>query len=137
MRAGPYGAALRTTLRQTAAAYGYTLSIATTAAVLSSARGKPHTADLFLFLLGGTVAFALLEALLHVIPQDRDAPDRALPFAGVLNLASATAGLGAGSAIAHAGVSAGAAWLLAPMGATASYLAVLALQVTLVDRVRP
>ncbi len=48
-RPATYGQALQTTLRTTAAAYGYTLTTATTMGILTSVHGKPHTGQLFGF----------------------------------------------------------------------------------------
>lgn len=131
-----YLAGLRTTLRSTSAAYGYALTIATTAAELTTVQGKPATGDLFLFVAGGLAAFTILEVLLVAIQRaDGSAPDDAFPFAGALNFISVSAGLGAGVAVAHA-TSASLAWLLSPMAATAAYLLLVAAQVWIVDAMR-
>jgi hypothetical protein len=131
-----YRGALRTTLRSTAAAYGYALTIGTTSAVLTTVRGKPDEADLFLFIAGGLVAFALLEAaLLASGDRDDSGPDHAFPFAGALNFLAVAAGLGAASGLAHA-VHSAVAWLVAPLAATAVYLLLVAVQVTLVGSLR-
>jgi len=98
-----YQGALRTTLRNTAAAYGYTLTIATSAAVLTTVRGKPRTGDLFLFVAGGLIAFVILEGLLLAFGRaGADEPDHAFPFAGALNFVSVGAGLAAATGVAHA-----------------------------------
>lgn len=131
-----YGGALRVTLRQTAAAYGYTLTIASTVAVLTSTRGKPETGDVFLFVAGGLAGFALLEVLVELSGSaTADSPEQAFPFAGALNFVAVGAGLGASVAVAHIFHS-GLAWLLAPLIATAAYLLAVAGQVTVVDRLR-
>jgi hypothetical protein len=90
-----YRAALRITLRRTSAAYGYTLTIATTVAALTTARGKPAAVELFLFVFGGIAAFAALDGCLQAFPVEGDeAPEHAFPFAGALNFISVTAALG-------------------------------------------
>ncbi len=130
---GTYRGALRTTLRSTAAAYGYTLTIATTAAVLTTVHGKPQTGDLFLFIAGGLIAFAVLEGFLQAFGgAGGEEPDHAFPFAGALNFISVGAGLGATTGIAHA-VHSHLAWLLAAMVATATYMLLVAVQVTLIS----
>ena len=53
-----YGAALQVTLRNTAAAYGDTLSTAATLSLLTEMSGTPDAGRLFLFAAGGIVAFA-------------------------------------------------------------------------------
>ncbi len=130
MRRSFYGAALRTALRATAAAYGYTLSTATTLSVLMVVRGKPDPARLFLFAIGGVVAFVLLEAIQHLLRPGEESPDQAFPLAGALNIVSVTAALGAAWGVSH--LHSTLAWLLAPMAATSVYMLLVALQVSAV-----
>jgi hypothetical protein len=131
-----YSSSLRATLRATAAAYGYTLTIATTAATLISTKGPPRTGEVYLFVAGGLVGFALLEALLHVLPSRGDErPQQAFPFAGALNLLSVSVALGGGDIITHIFPSA-TAWFVASMVATMLYMLLVAVQVALVDVVR-
>ncbi len=130
-----YPASLRITLRNTAAAYGYTLTIGSTALALTSTHETPRAGSTFLFAIGGLIAFAVLETIVHLSRvADDPTPDHAFPFAGALNFVSVAAGLGAATGIAHA-VDSGAAWLLAPMGATAAYMIVVALQVAMVSAI--
>jgi hypothetical protein len=132
---GTYGAALRVTMRNTAAAYGYTLSSAATIGVLTEMAGRPDAGRLFLFALGGVTAFALLEALLAGLrtsaPQP---PEQAFPFAGALNAASVCAALGMATLVAHF-VRSPLAWFLAQMSTTAIYMLVVAVEVTIVAAV--
>jgi Na+/phosphate symporter len=133
---GTYSAALRITMRNTADAYGYALSTAATLSALTEATGKPGTGKLFLFVIGGVIAFVLLEALLAALgtpaPQP---PERAIPFAGALNAASVCAALGMAVLIAHL-VQSSAAWFLAQLSTTAIYLVVEAVQVTIAAAVQ-
>lgn len=127
-----YGAALRVTMRNTAAAYGYTLSTAATISLLSEIAGKPDAGKLFLFAIGGVTAFILLEALLTVLgtPATR-LPEQAFPFVGALNAASVCAALGMATLVAHF-VRSSLAWFLAPVSTTAIYMLVVAVEVTVV-----
>jgi hypothetical protein len=132
--AGQYASALRLTLRNTAAAYGYTLTVGSTIASLTSVRGKPGEGDLFLLAAGGLAAFAILEMLVQRgVGRHPGSPDTAFPFAGTLNLLSVAGALGASTGIAHA-VHSSLAWLLAPMAATAVYMLLVAAQVSAVAR---
>ena len=70
-----YGGALRTTLQATAAAYGYTLTTATTIAVLVTTHGYPDIAEVALFAAGGLVAFAILEGVVIAMDPDDDPVD--------------------------------------------------------------
>lgn len=131
-----YAAALEATLRTTAAAYGYTLTIGMTIAALTGVRGTPRTGELFLFIAGGVAAFVALELVLHAIPaHDDKVAGPAFPLAGALNLVAVAAGLGAAVGLAHA-VHSDLAWLLAAMCSTAIYMLIVALQVAFVDALR-
>lgn len=133
---GSYGAALRVTMRNTAAAYGYTLSTGATIGVLTDMAGKPDAGKLFLFVIGGVIAFVLLEALVSAsgtpAPQP---PEQAIPFAGALNAASVGAALGMAILIAHF-VRSPVAWFLAQMATTAVYMLVVAVQITVAEAVQ-
>lgn len=131
-----YRVGLGATLRSTSAAYGYTLTVATTAAGLTTVHGAPGTGELFLFAIGGLSGFALLELLLLAAgPAEAEPPGRAFPFVGVLNVLSVTGGLGAASLTTHL-IGSPLAWLGSPLAATAAYLMLVAAQVTLVEAVR-
>jgi hypothetical protein len=130
-RTGTYGAALRATMRTTAAAYGYTLSTAATIGVLTQLAGKPDTGRLFLFALGGVTAFVVLEVLLAAVrPPAPQPPEQAFPFAGALNAASVGAALGMAILVAHL-IRSPMAWFLAQLSTTATYMLVVAAEVTL------
>jgi hypothetical protein len=127
-----YSAALAATLRTTAAAYGYTLSTGATLALLTEMSGKPDVGRLFLFAGGGVLAFAVLEGFLAALGASQaDFPAQAFPFAGVLNAASAAAALGIATLVTHF-IKSSLAWFVAPIGTTAIYMLVVALQVTAV-----
>lgn len=80
---GTYGAALQVTMRNTAAAYGYTLSTASTIGVLTEMAGKPDVGELFLFAMGGVTAFVLLEALLAALGTSAAQPtEHTFPLSG-------------------------------------------------------
>jgi hypothetical protein len=131
-----YGAALRVTLRNTAAAYGYTLSTSATIGVLTEMTGKPDVGKLFLFAVGGVVAFVLLEGLLAALGRPVPQPvEHAFPFAGALNVASVCAALGIATLIAHF-VRSSLAWFIAQMGTTVIYMLVVAVEVTVVAAIQ-
>ena len=133
---GTYGAALRVTMRNTAAAYGYTLSTAATIGVLGETTGEPDAGKLFLFAIGGVTAFILLEGIVGALgtpaPQP---PEQAIPFAGALNAASVCAALGMATLIAHL-VRSPVAWFLAQLCTTAIYMLVVAIQVTVAEAIQ-
>lgn len=136
MQPPSYGGALRTTLQATAAAYGYTLTTATTVAVLVATHGSPGTGEAALFALGGLVAFAVLEAAAMALdPDDDPSPRQRLAFAGALNVAAVAVALAAASGLAHA-LSGWSAWLASPMAATALYMLCVAAQLGFLGHVR-
>lgn len=118
-------------MRNTAAAYGYTLPTAATVSALTETAGKPDTGKLFLFALGGVVAFVLLEAVAGALgtPGPQPPEQAAIPFAGALNAASVCAALGMAVLVAHL-VGSSLAWFLAQLSTTAVYMLVVAVQVT-------
>jgi hypothetical protein len=127
-----YGAALQVTMRNTAAAYGYTLSTGATLSLLTELSGRPDAGRLFLFALGGVLAFALLEAVLAALRSPAsEAPEQAFPYAGALNVVSVAGALGMAVLITHV-VRSSLAWFLAPLSTTAIYMLVVAAQVTAV-----
>jgi hypothetical protein len=131
-----YLSALKTTLRQTAAAYGYALTIASTSVLLVSTQRSPAAGGVFLFALGGLGSFALLDAVLEVSrASGEESSEVAFPFAGALNFFSVFAALGLVDGLVHA-LHAEVVWLLAPALATAVYLAVVAVQVSVAERLR-
>jgi len=127
---GTYSAALRVTLRNTAAAYGYTLSTAATLTVLNEMAGKASAGKLFLFAIGGVVAFVLLEVLLVGLgkPAPQPPEQHAIPFAGALHAASVCAALGMAILIARC-VGSSLAWFLGQLSTTAIYMLVVAVEV--------
>lgn len=64
---GTYRASMAIVLRSTAAAYGYTLTIATSVATLIANQGPPTMVELYLFIAGGSLAFAGLELALRLV----------------------------------------------------------------------
>jgi hypothetical protein len=117
-----YRSALRATVAASAAPYGYTLTIWTSGAVLSHARGIPSTASALLFLVGAVSAYALVGGLAfggfseQLIPQ----PGRSVVWGG-LHLFSVGLAIAAASVVAHF-VHGRAAWPLGGFLSTALYL---------------
>ncbi len=131
-----YRSALRVGVAASAAPYGYTLTIWTSGAVLSHARGIPSTAVALLFLVGAVSAFALVGTLAFggvsegLVPE----PARSVVWGG-LHLFSVGLAIAVVSVVAHL-VTSVAAWPLGGFLATASYLLVSALQLAYAHRAR-
>lgn len=113
------------------APYGYTLTVWTSGAVLTHARGIPSTADALLFMLGSVVGFALVGVAAfggHTARVRVEAQQPAL-WAG-FHVLSVGAAIGTATLIAHL-LDGRGAWPLGGFAATTSYLVVLAAQLAL------
>lgn len=113
------------------APYGYTLTIWTSGAVLTHARGIPTTVDALLFMLGAVVGFALVGAASFGRLTARvrvEAREPAL-WAG-FHVFSIGVAIGIATLIAHL-LENRAAWPLGGFAATTIYLVVLAAQLAL------
>lgn len=110
------------------APYGYTLTVWTSGAVLTHARGIPTTIDALLFMLGAVVGFALVGVLSFSGLNARARVEAAQPalWAG-FHLLSIGAAIGLVTLIVHLFEDRGA-WPLGGFAATTSYLVVLAAQ---------
>jgi hypothetical protein len=132
-----YRSALRTTIAASAAPYGYTLTIWTSGAVLSHARGIPAAGAALLFLGGAVAAYALVASLAVRGSQKRLVPEPALAAMwGGLHVFAVGLAIGAASLIAHV-VKNVAAWPLVGFLATALYLTVSAGQLAIAFAARP
>lgn len=137
MRPARYKSALRATIAASAAPYGYTLTIWTSGAVLSHARGIPSSLQALLFLVGAVVAYALVGGLAfggyseQLVPE----PSRAVVWGG-LHLFSVGLAIGAAALVARF-VTDSAAWPIGAFLATALYLLASASQLALVHTTRP
>lgn len=133
---GGYRSALRATVVASAAPYGYTLTIWTSGAVLSHARGIPNTGEALFFLIGAVVAYALVGGLAFVEVEGALAlhPARAVVWGG-LHIFSVGLAIGAASLVAHT-IRNVAAWPLGGFLATAIYLTGSALQLAFAHAAR-
>ena len=125
---GSYRHAARQAVGLSVAPYGYTLTIWTSGAVLTHARGVPTTVDALLFMAGAVVGFALVGVATLGSLRARvgvEAQHRAL-WAG-FHLPSIAAAIGTTSLIAHLLEDRGA-WPLGGFAVTTIYLVMLAAQ---------
>ncbi len=117
-----------------AAPYGYTLTIWTSGAVVTHARGIPTALDALLFLAGAVLGFAVVAAAAHgsATKVFRAPQESTVRLWGGFHLPSV------GLAIAGAALVAGLvhdplAWPLVGFLATCIYLVVIAAQFTIAD----
>jgi hypothetical protein len=131
-----YRPALRATIAASAAPYGYTLTIWTSGAVLSHARGIPSAAGALLFLGGAVAAYALVAAVALRGSRDQLVPEPATAAVwGGLQLFAVGLAIGAATVIAHL-VHDGAAWPLGGFFSTALYLIVSSGQLAIAQAAR-
>jgi hypothetical protein len=132
-RESRYRKDLRGILGASAGPYGYTLSIWGSGSMLSHTYGTPGPADIFLFLAGAVVAFAVVGTLAFGGAGKRfEAPRSSIELFGSFHfvsvgLAVAAALLAAQLAPAYLG------WPLGPALATATYLLVVGAEHTLAE----
>jgi uncharacterized YccA/Bax inhibitor family protein len=126
-----YRKAARQTIGMSIAPYGYTLTVWTSGAVLTHARGIPTTVDALLFMLGAVGGFALvgIAAFGTHRAHVRVEPQQPQLWAG-FHVLSVGASIGAGALIAHLVQNSGA-WPLGGFVATTIYLVVLTAQLAL------
>ena len=97
-----YRPALRATVAASAAPYGYTLTVWTSGAVLSHARGIPSAAQALLFLAGAVAAYALIAGVAVGGSRQRLVPEPAHAAVwGGLHLFSVGLAIGAATLVAH------------------------------------
>jgi hypothetical protein len=131
LRFGSYRKAARQAVSLSIAPYGYTLTVWTSGAVLTHARGIPNTGDALLFLVGAVGGFALVGVASFgrlTARVEIDARQPAL-WAG-FHVLSVGVAIGATTPIAHLLEDRGA-WAIGGFAATLSYLVLLALQLAL------
>ncbi len=114
-----------------AAPYGYTLTVWCTGALLVHFRHPPAVWEVFLFVTGAVLAFALLwmvgrPAIEHSRPLPQGA---ARARAGTLDIFAV--GLAAGAASLIAMIPAWVAWPLAAFGATSVYMVIASVQLAI------
>lgn len=117
-----------------AAPYGYTLTIWTSGAVTTHARGIPTTVEALLFLGGAVAGFALVGALAHGSATRvlRTAAEPTVRLWGGFHLPSVGLAI-AGSTLVVAVVHGVIAWPVVGFLATCIYLVVIAGQFTIAD----
>lgn len=125
-----YGRALRTTVRASAAPYGYTVTVWTSGAALTHFHGLPAVGDLFLFLAGAVTAFAVVALISRAFATESMEDQTPMLLVGAVHVLSIGSALGAVVGLANA-ISGDVAWLVGAFAATTIYLLVVALQLTL------
>ena len=130
---GTYRRAARTTVASSAAPYGYTLTIWTSGAVLTHARGLPSTIEALLFMTGAVGGFTTVGLVVFEDLHARLAGDARPTLWSGLHILSIGLAIGMATLVAHLLTNIGA-WPITGFVVTVIYLCVSALQVALTER---
>jgi hypothetical protein len=124
--------ALATIVAASAAPYGYTVTLWSSGAVLMGSHGTPHVAEVFAFLAGALAGFGMMALVAHGTLGRaellEDAADRVL--AGTLHMLAVGGAVGAVALLAE--LHSWEAWPLSAFAATALYLLLASLELTVV-----
>jgi hypothetical protein len=126
--------AFATMVSSSAAPYGYTLTVWSSGALLMHFRHAPSVWEVFLFLAGAVVAFAVL-SMMGRGPIERADPvsqPSARALAGALDLFAVGVAVGAAALLSM--IPSWVAWPLSSLGATALYLLAASIQLALAER---
>ncbi len=131
----PYMRALHTAVHGAGLPYAYALTVWSTGAQVANKHGMPSVGSIFLFAVGGAIAYGALRLLTWNTGDEADRPLTRSPNvvrAGAIHVAAL--GLAIAAAALLARIHGDVAWLLAPMAATAAYLAVSSVEIALTER---
>jgi hypothetical protein len=128
--------AFRSTVGRESTAFGFSILMTVSFAMVQHHHGAPVPADIVRFALGAVASFTLLEAALsrgfrRAMPQHRT---RVLALGTALNVISVGGGLAASALLASV-LGTGAAWLLAPFAAATAYLVLESLETFAAERI--
>lgn len=129
---GRYVSALATVVRYSAVPYGYTVTVWSSGMVLTHELGLPSVGEVFLFMVGAVTGFALMGLIVGLAGGVPFEPRyRAMRRTGALHFIAVGGALGGATLVAliHSAV----AWPLGAFVATATYLALATLELTLAE----
>lgn len=127
--------ALSAVAAQAAIAYGYTLTIWSSGAVLIDIDGKPRVVDVFLFIAGAVTAFLLVELVATSGLSDSESTGsrKGTLVTGSLTVISAGVAVGCATIVGEI-LSGDKIWPLASFAATLAYLMLAGTQLWLSER---
>ena len=119
-----YERGLGAALRHNQVAYAYSVTMTATFGVLAKERGAPGVPECFLFIVGGGLCYALVNALVTRGFREElaDEPSHVISLAVSLSFFSTAAGLGVATLVAWLG-SGWYPWLLAPLSSSLVFIA--------------
>lgn len=132
-----YLQAIQTGLHGAGLPYGYAITVWSTGAALSGQHGMPSLSAIYLFAVGAVTAYGGLTLLTADTAGEAQTQLTRSPRplrAGLIHVAAIALAITAAALIAE--ISGGFVWLLAPLVATLTYLAVSSIEVALVEEKR-
>jgi hypothetical protein len=133
-----YLRALETVVHGAGLPYGYAVTVSSTTAALTRARGSPSVGSIFLFALGAVAAYGGVRLLTWGTEEEEaERPLTRSPKVLRAGFFHVTAiGLAIGSAMLIAQLHSVVAWLLAPLAATLLYLGIPSVEIAFLERGR-
>ena len=129
---------LRSSVLNNSAAYGYSVTITATFAVLNVSLGSASVFDVFAFAFGAIAAFSLIDVVATggFRKRLRGDPPEVVVLGSAIGFLSAGTGVGSAALLADL-VGTDVAWALGSLAATALYVIVLAGELMLAARIDP
>ncbi len=129
-----YTNGVRASLRYNASAFGYSVMITATFGALNTLIGSPALPDLFLFVVGATAAFAVVDMIVSDFFRNRlrGEPSEVVALGSAMAILSVSSAVGVG-ALTGTFLRSWIGWLLGPFGATVVYLAVVGIEMALAE----
>jgi hypothetical protein len=123
---------VRTSVANNTTAYGFSLTVTGSYGALAKVHGEPTWVELYLFLAGSCLGFAVVNTLSTRLfrKESPDEPELVISLASSLSVFSVCAAVGAATGVAFA-LSDWAAWLLAAVAFTLAYVVGVGAEISL------
>lgn len=128
---------LRLSLQNNAGAYGYSVMITGTLAMVSSVHQSPQPGQIFLFILGAVVSFAFIEATVtrgFARRQEEKEAGEVIALGSSLSIFSIAFAVGVAGLLALV-LPENFAWVVSAFGASVTYLFVLGAEMSAARRI--
>lgn len=133
-----YAQGVRAAIQNNLFAYGYSLTVTGSLAMLSTRSGTPSVAEVFLFLVGAVSAFTLAEALVSKgfsLTQERGESAEVVALGSAFGYFSAGTGVGM-AALVTVVLSGAIVWPLGALFATAGYVTANGVELAVADHLQ-
>lgn len=131
-----YVRGIRTSTRHNAAAYGFSVAATASFGALTRVEGAPDLLDMFLYLLGAGLAFAIVNTVATRGFRERlpEEPAVVVLLGTAFSFASVTASVGTCVGVAY-GLHGWAGWLVATFAFAAVYIVLVGLELALAGNI--